>query len=113
MEAEALVQLVHIRGIRHHRHDRARVQKRLPSDARDLRIVAEKVHDLLREPLGRRFPYAKNPAMRRDSSAQLMAEEPDLEGDGDEEGKKIGGGLAHGDAGEAEQPRQQQDERHV
>ena len=49
MEAEALVQLVHIRGIRHHRHDRARVQKRLPSDARDLRIVAEKVHDLLRE----------------------------------------------------------------
>lgn len=63
--------------------------------------------------MGRRFPYAKNPAMRRDSSAQLMAEEPDLEGDGDEEGKKIGGGLAHGDAGEAEQPRQQQDERHV
>ena len=49
MEAEALVQLVHIRGIRHHRHDRARVQKRLPPDARDLRIVAEKVHDLLRE----------------------------------------------------------------
>lgn len=51
--------------------------------------------------------------MRRDSSAQLMAEEPDLEGDGDEEGEQIGGGLAHGDAGEAEQPRQQQDERHV
>jgi len=40
-----------------------------------------------------------------------MAEEPELEGDGDEEGKKIGGGLAHGDAGEAEKPRQQQDER--
>lgn len=42
-----------------------------------------------------------------------MAEEPDLEENGDEEGKKIGGGLAHGDAGEAEKPRQQQDERHV
>ena len=46
-------------------------------------------------------------------SPQFMAEEPDLEGDGDEEGEQIGGGLAHGDAGEAEQPRQQQDERHV
>ena len=40
-----------------------------------------------------------------------MAEEPELEGDGDEEGEKIGGGLAHGDAGAAEQPRQPQEER--
>ena len=63
--------------------------------------------------MGRRFPYAKNPAMRRDSSPQFMAEEPDLEGKRYDEGQKICAWLAHFYAGQAQHARQQKNERHI
>lgn len=49
LEAQALIELVDERGVRHKRHDRADIQQRQPPDGNDLIVRAEPADDRLCE----------------------------------------------------------------